>query len=95
MPVQVIYITAALLLIAIFPLNDELYSLVKITAAGTFAWGAYRNFGQKKVLLPLAYTLFTILFNPVVDIHLAKELWIVADLAGAVLLFSTKQHIAQ
>ncbi len=95
MPVQVIYITAALLLLAVFPLNDEFYAFLKITAAGTFAWGAYRNFGKKKVLLPLAYTLFTILFNPVIDIHLAKEIWIVADLAGAILLFSTKQHIAE
>ncbi len=95
MPIQVIYVTAVLLCIAILPLPDEFYTLLHITAAGTFAWGAYKNFSEKKLLLPLAYTLLAILFNPVIDINLAKQLWIPVDLAAAILLFSTKQHIAQ
>ncbi len=95
MPVQVVYLTAVLLLVAIFPLHDDFSSLIKITAAGTFAWGAYKNFGKKKLLLPLACSLFTILFNPVIDIHLAKEIWILADLAGAILLFFSRKHIAE
>ena len=97
MPVQVVYITAALLLVAILPLSlpADFYALLKIVAGGTFAWGAYRNFGKKLFLLPLAYTMLAILYNPVMEITLAKEIWIALDLVAATLLLSTKQHIAQ
>ena len=95
MPVQVVYITAALLFLSVLPLPSEFYSFLNIVASGTFAWGAYRNFGKRMLLLPLAYTLFAILFNPVMEINLAKEIWIPVDLVAAVLLLSTKCHIAE
>ncbi len=97
MPLQVVYITAALLLVAILPLSlpADFYSLLRIVAAGTFAWGAYRNFGKKLFWLPVAYTMLAILYNPVMEITLAKEIWIALDLVAATLLLSTKQHIAQ
>lgn len=95
MPVQVVYITAVLLFLAVLPLPSEFYSLLRVVAAGTFAWGAYRNFGKKFLLLPLAYTLFAILFNPVMEINLAKELWIPVDLVAGILLLLTKNHIAE
>ena len=95
MPVQVIYITAAMLFVAVLPLPDDFYSMLRIVAAGTFAWGAYRNFGKKLFLLPLAYTMLAILYNPVMEINLAKEISIALNLVAATLLLSTKQHIAQ
>ena len=95
MPVQVIYITAALLFLAILPLPSEFYTLLRIVAGGTFAWGAYRNFGKKLFLLPLAYTMLAILYNPVMEINLAKEISIALNLVAATLLLSTKQHISQ
>lgn len=97
MPVQVVYITAALLLLATLPLSlpTDFFDLLKIVAAGTFAWGAYQNFQRKLFLLPLAYTMLAILYNPVMEINLAKEITIALDLVAATLLLSTKQHIAQ
>ena len=97
MPLQVIYITAALLLIAILPLTlpADFYNLLRIVAAGTFAWGAYRNFGKKLFWLPMAYTMLAILYNPVMEITLAKEISLALDLVAATLLLSTKHHIAQ
>ncbi len=47
MPIQVIYITAALLFLAIFPLPTEFYSILKIVVAGTYAWAAYKNYISK------------------------------------------------
>ena len=99
MPVQVVYITAALLLLATLPLPTPLptdfFDLMNIVAAGTFAWGAYQNFLRKLFLLPLAYTMLAILYNPVMEINLAREISIALDLVAATLLLSTKQHIAQ
>ncbi len=94
MPVQAIYITAALLFIAIIPLPSGYYELLRIVASGTFAWGAYQNFSQKKLLLPLAYSLFAIVFNPVSEIGLSREFWIPIDLLAATVLLLTKDHIA-
>ncbi len=95
MPVQVVYITALLLFVAILPLPLEFYSLLRVIAAGTFAWGAYRNFGKKLFLLPLVYSLFAIVFNPIMEINLAREFWIPIDLIAAVILLLTKNHIAE
>ena len=95
MPVQIIYITAALLFLAILPMPADFYTLLRIVAAGTFAWGAYRNFGKRLFLLPLAYTMLAILFNPVMEINLAKEIAIPIDLLAAVLLLSTKNYIVE
>ncbi len=95
MPVQVIYITAVLLFLAILPMPADFYALLRIVAAGTFAWGAYRNFAKRVLLLPLAYTLFAIIFNPVMEINLPKEIGIAVDLAAAILLLATKKQIAE
>jgi hypothetical protein len=95
MPVQVVYITALLLFAAILPLPMEFYSLLRVIAAGTFAWGAYRNFGKKLFVLPLVYSLFAIVFNPIMEINLAREFWIPIDLIAGVILLSTKNHIAE
>ncbi|TLU87977.1 MAG: hypothetical protein FDX21_03995 [Chlorobium sp.] len=95
MPLQVVYITAILLGIAIIPLPSGFYELLRIVVSGTFAWGAYKNFSQKKLLLPLGYAFFVILFNPVSEITLPKELWIPIDLLAATLLLTTKDHIGE
>jgi len=47
------------------------------------------------LLLPLVYTLFAILFNPIMEINLEKEMWIPIDLVAAVILLATKNHIAE
>ncbi len=95
MPVQVVYITAILLFVAIFPLPLEFYSFLRVVAGGTFAWGAYRNFGKKLFLLPLVYSIFAIVFNPIMEINLAKEFWKPIDLVAVVILLATKNHIAE
>ena len=95
MPVLVVYITALLLFVGIFPLPLEFYSFLRVVAGGTFAWGAYRNFGKKLFLLPLVYSIFAIVFNPIMEINLAREFWIPIDLVAVVILLVTKDHIAE
>ncbi len=95
MPVLVVYITALLLFVGIFPLPLEFYSFLRVVAGGTFAWGAYRNFGKKLFLLPMVYSIFAIVFNPIMEINLAREFWIPIDLVAVVILLVTKDHIAE
>lgn len=95
MPVLVIYITAALLFAAIFPLPEMFYTYLKIVAGGTFAWGAYTNFLKKTPILPWVYALFAVIFNPVMEISLARPVWIGFDLVAGIMLLLTKRHIAE
>jgi hypothetical protein len=97
MPLQVIYITAAMMFIAILPLPELYDTLLKMVVFGTFAWGAYRNLtlGNFKSFLPWIYLLFALAFNPISPITLPKELWIGLDLVGGILLLATKKHIAE
>ncbi len=92
MPLQVIYITAALLVLGALPLPWNFHEVLIIAAFGTFAWGAYSNFGKKAYLPAIACLLFAVLFNPIKEFTLGRELWIAADLAGALFLVAAKKH---
>jgi len=94
MPVQVLYITAALLFIGMLPLSPEFSEFLKIVAFGTFAWGAYTNFRKGSPLYPLAYSVLAILFNPIMEINLPREIWTGINPAAAILLLLTKKRIA-
>jgi hypothetical protein len=95
MPPQVVYITAALLFIAVLPLPPVYYDFLRIVAFGTFAWGAYVNVQLKKILLPAGYTIFAVLFNPITPIELATVFWIPIDLGAGILLLTTRRYIAE
>jgi hypothetical protein len=93
MPVQLVYITAALLFLDLFPMPGGYHTILTVMAGGTFAWGTYVNSLKKIPLLVLVYALFTILYNPVMEIELNRQLWIFADLAAGIILLATKDHI--
>lgn len=92
MPNQIIYITAALLFIDIFPLPAGYHELLTIVAGGTFAWGCYVNILKKSLLPALLYALFAIIYNPLKDLELTRQIWIAADLAAGTLLIATKNY---
>jgi len=95
MPVQVVYITAALLFLGVLPLPPLFFEFLNIVAFGTFGWGAYTNFGKTTPLLPLPYGVLAILFNPIMEINLPREFWIGIYPAAAILLLATKKSIAE
>ena len=94
MPVQIVIITAVILLFAILPVPESYYALVRVIAFGTFAWGAYTNFTKPPLYIPLMYALFAVCFNPLFEIDLPEEIRIPAHLAGGVMLLLTRRHIA-
>jgi hypothetical protein len=96
MPVQVVYATAALMFVAVFPLPELYDNFLRIVVFGTFGWGAYRNlnYGAKISIFPLLYGIFAVVYNPITPIHIPREAWIALDLAGGALLLATRRHIA-
>jgi hypothetical protein len=97
MPVQVVYATAAMMFVAVFPLPELYDSLLRMVVFGTFGWGTYKNlnFGEKISIFPLLYGIFAVVYNPITPIHIPREAWIALDIAGGALLLATKRHIAE
>lgn len=95
MPVAVIFIAAALLVIGAAPLPYGYYTLLRLVATGVFAWAALVSYERKSPVLPWVFVVLVLLFNPLLKINLAKELWAIVDIAAAVLLLASKQHIQE
>lgn len=95
MPVAVIYIAAVLLFAGVAPLPYGFYTLLRIVGTIVFAWAAFTAFERKSPSLPWAFGLVALVFNPLIPIHLPKEVWAFLDVGAGVLLLATKRHIQQ
>lgn len=93
MPLPVIYIAVTMLFIGAAPLPYGYYMLLRLIATGVFAWAAFVSYERKNQWLPWIFGLLAVLFNPIVKIHLPKELWVVVDIGAGVLLLASKRHI--
>lgn len=93
MPPPVIYIAAALLALGAAPLPYGYYTFLRLVACGVFAFAAYVSFNRRGRVLPFVFGGLALLFNPLVKVHLPKEVWAVVDLVSAVLLLATGKHV--
>ena len=93
MPPAVIYIASALLALGAAPLPYGYYMFLRLVACGVFAFAAYISFTKKARVLPYVFGCLAVLFNPIIKIHLPKEVWAVVDLASAALLLATAKHV--
>jgi hypothetical protein len=93
MPIAVIYLAASLLFIGAAPMPYGYYTLLRIVATGAFIWASFVTYERKHELLPWIFGLLAVLFNPLIKIHLPKELWAAIDIGAGVLLLSTKAMI--
>jgi hypothetical protein len=92
-PAAVIHVCAAMLFIGAAPLPYGYYTLLRFVGCGVFALAAYVSFNRGGKSLPWVFVLFTIVFNPLVKIHLSKGLWALVDVAAGLLLLATSKHI--
>ena len=95
MPVTVIYIATGMLLIGVLPLPYSYYTLLRIVATVVFLWPAFVSYSRKEKMLPWAFAATAILFNPLVKIHLTKELWVVVDIVAELFLLLSKSKIQE
>ncbi len=95
MPVAPIYIISTLLLIGAAPLPYGYYMLLRIAACGFFIWAAVIAHEKNNQYLPWVFGLLALLFNPIIKIHLPKELWTIIDIASAIFIISVKSKISE
>jgi hypothetical protein len=93
MPVGVIYACAAMLFVGAAPLPYGYYTLLRLVACGVFAFAAFVAADRKQKVLPWVFGLAALLFNPIVKVHLSKELWAFVDIAAAILLLATVKKV--
>ena len=94
MPIQVIFICAAMLLVAIAPMPYGYYILLRLVSCGVFAYAAFIAHERKLELLPWIYGLLALLFNPIIKVHFDKEIWAFIDIAAAIILLISVPKIA-
>lgn len=93
MPTAVIYICAAMLFVGAAPLPYGYYMLLRLVACGVFAFAAFVSFDRKHKTLPWVFGLVALLFNPIIKVHLPKEVWALVDVATAILLLATAKPV--
>jgi len=93
MPIAVIYAAAAMLLLGAATLPYGYYMLLRLVACGVFSFAAFIAFDRKHKVLPWVYGFMALVFNPIIKIHLPKEIWSVVDIASGVLLLATTKAV--
>lgn len=93
MPNYIPKICIAFLLIAVLPLPISFYSFLRFIVCGTFALGALIAHERRRQDVPIYYGLVAVLFNPFFPIFHSKEVWVVFDLAAALLLYKTAKYV--
>ena len=94
MPNIVRFICVALLLGALAPLPYGYYTLLRIVATGTFAWAAIVSAQGSAKAFVWVFAILTLIFNPIIPIHLPKALWAFIDVGSAILLLATGRVLA-
>ena len=91
---KLLYIPAAVLFVGIFPLPIGYYTFLRLVVTAAAAYIAYQTFQtDKKSGWIWIFGFVAILFNPLIPIYLDKEIWMVIDLAAAVLFLFYSRKI--
>ena len=79
---------AVILVAALLPWPYGYYNFLRITVCGVTAWLAYTQWRHDDALSGWVVALgaTSVLYNPIVPVHLTRELWGVLNLAGALVL---------
>lgn len=93
MPAAPIYIISALLFMGAAPLPYGYYMLLRIAVTGFCIWATVVTYEQKSQYLPWVFVLLALLFNPIIKIHLAKELWALIDVGVAIFILLVRQNL--
>lgn len=78
-------VPTALLLLAILPWPYGFYNLLRLAVCAVSAWLAYEQWKHDNAASGwmVALSAVALLYNPVIPIHLTREIWIVLNLISA------------
>lgn len=88
---QLGYLIAALLIIAVFDLPYGYYTFLRIVVTGICAYYLYEEYkatGGRLEFMVILFGVLTILYNPIIPIHLEKGIWIFFNIVAAIAIGS-------
>jgi len=91
-------ISIIFLLVALFPIGEYgYYILLRLIVCATASYSAYQAYLNHKEIWTWVMAMIAILFNPVMPIHLSKEIWMPIDLITSIIfilnIFFIKRQI--
>jgi hypothetical protein len=89
-PLAWVALTAVLLALAPWPY--AYYQLLRWFLCGLMAYGVYISIDKPKPWVPWVLGGFAVLYNPVIPIHLGREIWSVVNLITAVVIYLAMLH---
>jgi len=78
-------ITGILLLAALGHWPYGYYKLLRFVVCGVGAYTAYTAYNQQKIWAVWVFGFIAVLFNPLIPIHLSREIWQPIDIVCALL----------
>jgi hypothetical protein len=91
-PRGVVIAVAVMLVVGALPMPYGYYTLLRIVACGLFGFLAYDIYIRGGKVLPWVFGFMAVLFNPLIKIHLPKEVWIFIDVVSAAALVATLKY---
>lgn len=85
LPSWVFVVPAALLIIAVFPLQYGYYQFLRLVVCGTAAFAATGASASERTAWLVVFGGIALLYNPFMPIHLTREIWIGVNAATALL----------
>lgn len=82
-----------MLLIAVAPLPYGYYTLLRLVSFIVFAWASVVSYRDDGSILPYAFGLLVLLYNPFIKVSFDKEVWAIVNLASAIFLIAAKRHV--
>ena len=78
-----------MLLLALTPLPYGYYTLLRIVVCGAAVWTVLVAYPAKKLWIVWLFAAIAIVFNPIIPIHLDRNIWAVIDVVTALLFICT------
>ncbi|HJP18863.1 MAG TPA: DUF6804 family protein [Nitrospinota bacterium] len=93
MPLTIIYLVAGMLFVGVLPLPGGYYEILRLVACASFGFVAFVSYDRQEKNLPWFYGFLAIIFNPIVEFQFVKEMWVMVDIVGGILLLANKEKI--
>ncbi len=79
-------VPCAMLLLALAPWPYGYYRLLRLVVCGCVGFLAYRLREQEKTSWTVALSATAVIFNPLIPLHLTREIWAVLNVCGAAVI---------
>ena len=92
-PAPMIYVLCFMLVLAVLPLPYGYYQLLRLAATVGFVWLAISAFNNNLQGWAVGAGLLALLYNPIIPVHLTREIWLPINLISAAVAFLSSRSI--